>query len=83
MSRSTTPNRCSPLREVNLQKVTVGIQQQQKEQAKDQLLQQQANYDNALTGLQSGEKQLYNQGAAAKADLDNSATQVQRSEGTA
>ena len=56
-----------------LQKTITGGQPQQKQQAKDQLLQQQANYQNALTAY-NREQELYKQGAVAKADLDNAET---------
>lgn len=61
---------------VNLQKTITGDQQQEKEQAKDQVMQQQANYDNAAADY-AREQQLYDQGAAAKMDLDNSKTQYE------
>ncbi len=58
---------------VNLQKVTAGDRPEVKQQSQDQLMQQQANYDNANTNYQR-QLQLYKQGAIAKADLDNAET---------
>lgn len=59
---------------IALQKTITGGQPQQKQQAKDQLLQQEANFENARLTF-NRQKQLYDQGAIAKADLDNAQTQ--------
>jgi HlyD family secretion protein len=62
--------------ESTLQKTSVGDQPQQKLQAKDDLLQQQANYDNALSNYQQQE-QLFQEGAIARSDLNNAITTYQ------
>jgi HlyD family secretion protein len=56
-----------------LQKTIEGDQPQQKMQAKDNVIQQQANYDNAESNLKRYQ-QLYAAGAVAKSDLDNAET---------
>jgi HlyD family secretion protein len=56
-----------------LQKTVVGDQPQQKLQAKDDLVQQQANYDNALSNYQE-QQQLFAEGAIARSDLNNAIT---------
>ncbi|HEY3333413.1 MAG TPA: efflux RND transporter periplasmic adaptor subunit [Capsulimonadaceae bacterium] len=57
----------------NLKKVMSGGRPEEKQQAKDQLLQQQANYDNAHSNYQR-QLSLFKQGAISKADLDNAET---------
>jgi HlyD family secretion protein len=53
-----------------LKKTIVGDQPQQKQEAQDQVLQQQANYQNALDAY-NREKELYAAGAVAQADMEN------------
>jgi RND family efflux transporter MFP subunit len=59
-----------------LDKTTVGDQPQQKLQAKDDLVQQQANFDNALSNYQQ-QQQLFSEGAIARSDLNNAITTYQ------
>jgi HlyD family secretion protein len=56
-----------------LQKTTIGDQPQQKLQAKDDLVQQQANFDNALSNYHQ-QQQLFSEGAIARSDLNNAIT---------
>ena len=56
--------------QTTLQKTITGDTPQVKQEAQDQVLQQQANYQNALDAY-NREQQLYNAGAVALADLQN------------
>jgi HlyD family secretion protein len=61
---------------VTLQKTVTGDQPQQKLQAQDDLIQQKANYENALSNYQQQEE-LYKEGAIAQSDLNNAITTYQ------
>ncbi len=62
--------------ESTLEKTTVGDQSQQKLQAQDDLVQQQANFDNALSNYNQ-QKELFAEGAIARSDLNNAITTYQ------
>jgi HlyD family secretion protein len=61
---------------VVLQKTIVGDQPQQKLQAQDDLIQQKANYANALSNYQE-QAELFKEGAIAQSDLNNAITTYQ------